>query len=173
MIRRMHPLAWLSLAAVALSARAGEPGDYLSKDGRLAQRLEVRDVRGGFAGFTGRQWTVEPSGKWTVHRVRNKPVEVEASGQLAKEQMEALAKELARYGLRDLPSSKPKRPMANPRVVRIKFGKHTATLELGPAEPLPGVDPERPRATVAGRYAGLLGAVTKLLPPKNGEGGKK
>jgi hypothetical protein len=172
MIRRVHLLAWPLLATAALSAWAGEPGEYLTKDGRLTQRLEVRDVQGGFAGFTGRQWTVEPSGKWTVHRVRNKPVEVEASGELSKDQLAALAKELARYGLRDLPTQKLKRPMANPHVVTVKFGKHTATLELNAGESLPAVDAEKPRATVGGRYAGLVNAVTKLLPAKKGEGGK-
>src|SRR5262249_29581851 len=149
-----------------------EPGDSLTEDGRLAQRLEVRDVQGGFAGFTGRQWTVEPSGKWAVHRVRNQPTELVASGELSKEQLAALAKELARYRLKDPAGSKPEGPGANPHRVTVTFGKRTATLELTAGEPLPAVDPAKPRATVGGRYAGLVNAVTRLLSPEKKEGGK-
>jgi hypothetical protein len=166
-------MACLFLTAAALGAGAGvQPSDYLTKDGQLRQALEVRDVQGGFAGFTGRQWTVEPSGKWTVHRVLNKPVEVEGKGELSKEQLASLAAELARYGLKDLPSVKPGQPMANPHVVTIKFGKQTASLTLGAGQSLPKVDPNKPRATIQGRYSGIVEAVRKLLPVKKGKNGK-
>ncbi len=170
MTSRTPLTACLLLAAAALSAGAGEQAsDYLTKDGQLLQSLEVRDVQGGFAGFTGKQWTVEPSGKWTVQRVRNKPIEVEGKGELTKEQLAALAAELARYGLKGLPDSKPARPMANPHVVTITFGKQKATLTLGAGQALPKADPTKPRATTEGRYAGLVEAVQKLLAVKKSE----
>ncbi|MCI0460043.1 MAG: hypothetical protein L0Z62_24085 [Gemmataceae bacterium] len=189
MTARTPLMACLLLAAAALSAPltlpspseggegrvrgAGEQAsDYLTKDGQLRQALEVRDVQGGFAGFTGRQWTIEPSGKWTVHRVLNKPVEEEGKGELSKEQLAALAAELARYGLKDLPTKKLGRPMANPHEVTIKFGKQTARLTLGAGQPLPKIDPNKPRATVEGRYSGIVQAVQKLLPVKKDKPGK-
>jgi hypothetical protein len=170
MTPRPYLLALSLLAVAALSAAAGEQAaDYLTKDGKLRQKLEVRDVQGGFAGFTGKQWTVEPDGKWTVHRVLNKPVELEGKGELTKEQLAALTAELARYGLKGLPGKKVGRPMANPHVVTITYGKQASTLTLGAGQMLPKVDPDKPRATVEGRYAGIVRAVSKLLLVKKGE----
>src|SRR5262249_51806009 len=96
---RLLPALLLLLAA---PARADEPGTYLTKDGQLAQTLEVADLQSGFAGVTGTAWVVEPSGKYAVYRVINQKRDELAKGELTKEQVAALAKELARYGAADL-----------------------------------------------------------------------
>jgi hypothetical protein len=64
---------------------------------------------------------------------------VEKTGAVSKEQLATLAKELARYELRDLPSEG--KPTVNAHLVTIKFGKQEVTLMLGAGEALPKVDP--------------------------------
>jgi len=154
------------LIVLAPAAPANDkPSDYL-KDGKLAHTLEVRDVQGGFAGFTGRLWTVEPSGRWTLARVMNRKTEVEKKGELTKEELALLAKELARYDLAQLTSKAPGRPMANPHVVSIKFGKLDVSLTLGAGQPLPKPDPDNPKATIEGRFAGIANAVQQAIKGK-------
>jgi hypothetical protein len=34
----------------------GKPDDYLTKDGKLLNKLEVKEVQGGVVGFTGHLW---------------------------------------------------------------------------------------------------------------------
>src|SRR5262245_29630940 len=100
-MRRVTRLLPALLLVLAAPARGDEPGAYL-KDGQLAQTLEIIDVQGGFAGFTGTAWVVEPSGKYTVYKVFNQKRDEIGKGELTKEQIAALAKELGRYGAADL-----------------------------------------------------------------------
>jgi hypothetical protein len=151
---RLSFSCFLFLAGVAPAFAQGKASDYLAKDGKLTGTLEVRDVQGGFAGFTGRAWRIEPSGKWTISGVMNETLEAQAKGNLSKEQLAALARDLARYDLKALPSKGPKRPMANPHVVTVKFGGKERTLTLNAGEELPG-----PGRGVEGRYAGIVRAV--------------
>ncbi len=159
-------------AAVACGTFAGSAenkmSEYLTKDGKLAQTLEVSDLQGGFAGFTGRQWTVEPSGQWTVARVINKKVEVEQKGTLTKEELAELAKQLATYELAKLENKTDGKPMANPHVITIKWGKQESTLTLAAGSPVPVPDPKKPTATVESRYGGIVKAVQDLLKEKKG-----
>ena len=166
----MRPMSCLLSACLLMVLAPGAPADdkpanYL-QDGKLAHTLEIRDVQGGFAGFTGRLWTVEPSGRWTLSRVMNQKAEVEKKGELTKEELATLAKELARHDLARLTSKAPGRPMANPHVVSIKFGKLDVSLTLGAGVPLPKPDPENPKATIEGRYAGIANAVQQAVKGK-------
>src|SRR5438046_2571658 len=105
MSRRVLPLTALLAVVLAVLAHAEDkPEDYLTKEGRLTQTLEVIDVQGGFAGFTGNAWVVEPNGKWVHYRVMNQKRDVLAKGELNKEQLAALAKELTRNEAATLPS---------------------------------------------------------------------
>ena len=157
---------WLLLTGALFAASGADDklDEYLTKDGKLTRALEVRDVQGGFAGFTGRVWTVDPAGRWTTGRVFNQKIDVEKKGELTKEQLAALAKELARHDLANLKSEG--KPTTNPHVVTIKFGDREATLNLGAGQPLPKPDP---KGGAAGRYAGIVKAVEALLK----DGGKE
>jgi hypothetical protein len=132
-----------------------------TKNDRLSDPLEIVDVQGGFAGFTGTFWKIEPSGKWTSGRVFKQKHEVKQTGQLDKEQVSNLAKQLAKYDLKTLKSMKG-RPTANPHIVTIKFGKQEVSLTLNAGDSLP-----KPDATsVPGRYAGIVEAAKQLLKAK-------
>src|SRR5262249_5889166 len=149
-------LCCLILLVLTTSARA----DDATKEGQLTETLTVKDVQGGFAGFTGTFWTVEPSGKWTSGRVFNQRLGVKPKGGLTKEQLATLGKELARFQLRVLPTKG--KPMTNPHVVSIKYGKREATLTIGAGEPLPKAEAD----SVEGRYSGVVNALKSLLKEK-------
>jgi hypothetical protein len=147
----------------------GDKGDkggkdkYLTADGNLTATLEVVDVQGGFAGFTGLHIKVAKDGSWEISRVAQKKLKVLNSGQLSKDQLKGLAAALAKYdalGLKDEGKAG-----ANPHNVTVRFGKHRATLALGAGKPLPS-----PSATeVPGRYSGIFAAVREAVM-KGGRG---
>src|SRR5688500_5319277 len=66
---------WLLVAGGLLLAAGGPAAGqdkldkYLTKDGKLTRTLVVQDLQSGFAGVTGREYRVEPSGEWTVGQV--------------------------------------------------------------------------------------------------------
>jgi hypothetical protein len=154
-------LACLSLFALALPLRAADkPEDYLTKDGELKEKIEVVDVQGGFAGFTGTAWTIEPSGKWTTARVFNQKRDMEKTGALTKDQLAKLAKELAAYDLSSLKGFG--KPVTNPHQVTVRWGKQEATLIVAPggALPKPGTD------SLDARYAGIASAVKDVIGEK-------
>lgn len=149
----MRVLLCLLGVTLTLSVQAEGPADYL-KAGKLAQRLEVLELQGGFAGFTGHYAIVEPDGSWTTGDVL--PSErigpAKAKGKLTADQLATLTKELAKHNLATLP--KHGETETNPVVVRITFGKTVSELQ-----PLPGTaKPEVDRA-VRARYAGIVAAV--------------
>ena len=96
---------FIAAAAVVLAfagpaAAESKPEDYLTKDGKLKETLEIRDLQGGFAGFTGHAWIVEKDGSWKSARVGpNDKLDVEAKGTLSKEQLADLAKMPSRQEL--------------------------------------------------------------------------
>ena len=134
-------------------AAADEPDSdaYLTPAGQLTAALEVRSLQGGFAGFTGRQWNIEPSGRWTAATVFNQEVKQTGQGMLSNEELAVLAGELAMYDLLGLPA-KEGQPVVNPRIVEIRFGVHRATLSVQ-------ILPEPDKATIAGRFSGIVAAV--------------
>src|SRR5438105_3868867 len=58
--------------------------DYLTDEGKLKETLEIRDVQGGFAGFTGTAWKVEPDGQWGQYAVFQQKLTLKDKGQLSK-----------------------------------------------------------------------------------------
>jgi hypothetical protein len=138
----------------------GVPAGADDTKAALKETLTVKDVQGGFAGFTGKQWTVEPSGKWKVYEVFNERLTEKAGGELKKEQLTELARELEKYRLADL-SSKGKET-TNPHVITISQGKKSVRLTLPPGDSLPKPD----AGSVEGRFSGVASAVQKLLREK-------
>jgi hypothetical protein len=152
------------LGLFAAGASAEEKANNSLKDGQLTQTLVIKDVQGGFAGFTGEQWTVEPSGAWKHYRVFNEKLELLKEGRLTKEQLAHLAAALAKYDLMTLKNLDEGKRMANPHVVTISYGKHEATLVLRAGAPLPKPDPK----SLPGRYAGIIQEVQSLTKGKGG-----
>jgi hypothetical protein len=135
----MSLLAALALvgAGVATGPDHGEdPGAYLAeKDGRkvLKAPLTLREEQAGIAGTTGTEWTIEPSGRWTVSRIgpdqgKTRRVTTVRSGTLTAAQVEALAAALAAQDLSGLPEKTGTEAKVNPRRLTIKFGQKTASL---------------------------------------------
>jgi hypothetical protein len=148
---------------LAPAAPAGKDvGDYLTKDGTLKHPLEILDVQGGFAGFTGTLWSVQPNGEWKRSAVVQKKHKLQQEGKLSPKQLRELATALARYDLLHLDDHG--RVSANPHNVSITFGKHSCEIRLGAGRPLP--DPDE---SAAGRYGGILRAVQELCKGKAGE----
>src|SRR5262249_11771952 len=151
------------LVVFALSAPAAPPDRALTRDGKLAGPLVVRDAQGGVAGFTGREWSLDASGTFTVATVRNGKARVEAKGSLAHAELAALAKELARCdAAKELAPAKAFQG-ANPRVVSVKVGGKEFTLRLPGGRELPVPGPGKPPATEAEWFGLLLRAVQKAL----------
>jgi hypothetical protein len=158
------PMCWKTrlplvlLLVLGVSARAAEKGnDYLTRDGKLKERIEVRRLQGGFAGFTGTYFEIEPDGSWSTGAVgpQHKKGEPKARGKLTARQLAGLAKELARQdlaGLRD----HGKAPV-NPRVLEIRYGNKTVTLQ-----PQRGDATEEEDKSVRARYEGIAKAVEAL-----------
>jgi hypothetical protein len=166
----MSKIRWVWAAALVVALAAGSQAQEkapLVKDGKLTRKVVLTDLQGGFAGFTGHRWTIEPSGKYIVASVRNERDTVLKKGELSDKQYATLAKELARYKLEALPAKAGGRPMANPHRVLIEVGKRKCELTLRAGAPLPKPDPK----TVDGRFGGAVSAVSKVLPPRKGGGG--
>jgi hypothetical protein len=158
----MSAIAGLSLLALAAGpAGAGKAaGDYLTEDGKLKYELEIRDVQGGFAGFTGTAVKIEPGGGWTRYQVFKGRLTPKGKGKLSAAQLKSLAEDLARYDALHL-KDKADVPMANPRVVTVQFGNHKAEMHLQAGAPLPK-PPANPPGSVAERYGGVVAAVQAL-----------
>jgi hypothetical protein len=142
-----------ALPVEAAEIRVGSPADYLSADGRLKERLEVRETQSGFAGVTGTYWVIEPDGSWSTGQVmswvKGGKGAPSATGKLTAAQLAELAKALARHDLARLPHDG--RPGGNPHVVTIRFGERSVSLfEFGAAR------------AVWRRYHGIADAVRAL-----------
>jgi hypothetical protein len=159
----MSRLARFSLTLLFLTTQPAPAGkdasDYLTKDGTLMHTLEILDVQGGFAGFTGTLLKVQPDGAWKRTSVNFNKTKTLGEGQLTKAQLADMAKGLAKYDLLHLADEG--KPMVNPHNVTITFGKHTCELRLGGGKKLP-----EPGDGVAGRYAGVVQTAQELCRAK-------
>jgi hypothetical protein len=153
----MLSVTWLLLGGSALLAQ-----DALGKDGRLAHRLKLVELQGGFAGFTGVQYTIDPDGSWAAEAVFNQKRTAKGKGKLSAKEVERLAAVLAKYGLATLPAKSGQQPGANPHTVTVEFGERKASL-VGRVPPR--LDPDNPAGTVESRFAGIRDEVVGLLTP--------
>ena len=162
-MRRFRFLVLFVFFLLAPAAPAGKDvGDYLTKEGALKHPLEILDVQGGFAGFTGTLWSVRPDGEWKRSAVVQKKHKLQQEGKLAPKQLHELAATLAKHDLLHLDDQG--RVSANSHNVSITFGKHSCEIRLGAGKPLP-----EPGDSVAGRYSGIVRAVRELCKAKAGE----
>lgn len=160
--------AVVALAALpVISAASPQKNDpYLTKDGKLAERLELLQLQGGFAGLTGTYTAIEPDGSWSTGQVKMKggPQKGPATGEgkLTAEQLQQLAATLAKQDLATLPDHG--KTETNPRVVVLQWGKKTATLQPKSAGGMEDQD-----KAIRARYQEIATAVRALT----GKGEKK
>ena len=159
----MRSLFCCTIAAAILAATspalAAPPPVVLTKDGKLAQPLVVRDVQGGFAGFNGTEWSVNPSGDYAVSSVRRGKAEAQKKGSLRPRQLTTLVKALARCdAAKELTPAKAF-DGANPHVISVKVGERQFSLRLPPGAKLPKADPNKPPTSETEWFAAVLQTV--------------
>jgi hypothetical protein len=133
-------------------------GDDYFKDGKLTATLVVEDLQGGFAGLTGKRYTIEPGGAWRIEAVLpGDKLELEAKGALTRENLAVVAKALAEINAKSLANEG--KEDVNPRVIRVKFGDKTSELYLPTGAELPQPDEK----TAAGRFAAIARIVQRVL----------
>jgi hypothetical protein len=141
----------------------GEPGDYLTKDGKLKEVVTFRkDTVGELAARVGKgdAWVIEPTGDWTS--------QAGARGKLSAEQLAALAQHLATQDFQSLPQTQGYKLTIDEshQRVMIGFGKKSVTFNLkwgeSPIDYLP--KPGDPQAAAWSRFVALELVLTQLLP---------
>lgn len=152
----------LSFALLALGSNSLLAQDYLTKDGKLTQQLKVVQLQGGFAGFTGVQFTIAPDGSWTSESIFNEKITPKNKGKLSEKDLANLGAILEKYDLAKLPAKSGKQPGANPHTITFEFGKTKASLV---GQMPPKLDPKNPTGTVDSRFAGIWEGVVGLLTP--------
>jgi hypothetical protein len=157
---RLWPTILLSVVSLALAGEGLLAQDYLTKDGRLATPLRVVQLQGGFAGFTGVQYTIAADGSWASESIFNKKRAPKEKGRLTEKGLAQLGSLLRRYDLAGLPAKSGKEPGANPHIITFEFGDKKASL-VGQAPPK--LDPKHPTGTVESRFAGIRDGVVGLL----------
>lgn len=134
---------------------ADKPEDYLA-DGKLKERIEIQQLQGGFAGFTGTYCAIEPDGAWSTGQVLPRMMKREtAQGKLNAEQLAELAKSLATNDLATLPNHGA--PVANPAVTVVLYGMNRSELQ-----PKPGKANAEADQAIRARYASLVSTVKSL-----------
>ena len=147
--------AFTMMAVATLTAHAD---DYI-KDGKLTQPLKITQLQGGFAGFTGFEYTIQPDGAWATASLFKQKATPKDNGKLSAKELEAVAEILAKNDLDKLPAKTGKQPGANPFTLAIEFGKTKANyVGQGP----PKLDPANASADDA-RIAAIYQGVTGIL----------
>ncbi len=150
----------LPILFVALLGLASEPADYLTPGGELKAPIEVREVQGGFAGFTGGFWAIKPDGSWTSGDVGPRDrVTVKAKGKAMPKQLVELSRALSKNDLAGLRSHG--QPVTNPKVLSIQIGPKTIQLQPGPGKGTTEED-----AAIRARYHAIADAVKAVCREK-------
>jgi hypothetical protein len=147
---------------LAVPCRAGELGDYLTKDGKLKEAITFKTVLVGFLAPPGEVCTIEPSGDWAM-KFR------ESKGKLSDKQLAALAQHLASQDFNSLPKIQGYESKANDgasyQYVVIAFGEKEAAFYIkngeSRADYLP--KPDDPKATAWSRFIALELVLADLL----------
>jgi hypothetical protein len=127
------------LAATALRVGLALPG-FLISGTNMAQEssqsapLVLKDVQGGFAGETGRVWTISPDGGYTVARqIGLTELEPDQQGRLTPEQWAELKTLLDRLAVMVLPRQLGGAPQVNARRITLSYGGRQSVLNLPPS----------------------------------------
>jgi len=168
-MRTVMVMTWcLSLCAPALLAsllavpcRAGEVGDYLTRDGKLKEAVTVRMGIKNFLAPPDEVWVIQPSGDWVWEST-------DSAGKLHAKQLAALAQHLATQDFNSLPKTQgfqPKDGESGYHYVVIAFGKKEATFYVRSGESLSDYLPKPgdPNAAAWSRFIALDLVLADLL----------
>jgi hypothetical protein len=122
----------------------------MAQESSLSAPLVLEDIQGGFAGETGRIWTIAPDGSYTVARqIGLKVLEPDKQGWLTPEQRARLKVSLDRMAAVALPQQLGGGPQVNARRITLSYGGKQSVLSLPPgggdpsAHSAAGDDPTR------------------------------
>jgi hypothetical protein len=148
----------------AVPCRAGDPADYLTKDGKLKEAVTLRKDTVGLAPPgtpKGEVWVIQPTGEWTSQVAGGK-------GKLSTKQLAALAQHLATQDFNSLPQTQGYQQQAIDEIyqrVIIGFGKKAVAFHIkmgeSPIDYLP--KPGTPQAAAWSRFLALQLVLTDLL----------
>jgi hypothetical protein len=161
-------MRYIAMSVVLLLSVAVSWADDYIKDGRLTHTLKISQRQGGFAGFTGFDYTIEPDGTWEKTNAFNKKLTSAGKGKLSAKELEMVADILKKNDLEKLPEKSGKVPGANPHTITFEFGKAKATIV---GQTPPKLDKDNPGA-VESRFAAIYQGVTgmiKAADKKDGE----
>src|SRR5438034_640448 len=134
-----RPRSCLALAAAAMRAGLALLGLFISGT-NMAQEsspsgpLVLEDIQGGFAGETGRIWTIAPDGSYTVARqIGLKVLEPDKQGRLTPEQWAQLRALLDRMASVAMPQQLGGGPRVNARRITLSYGGRQSVLNLASA----------------------------------------
>jgi len=118
-------------------------GTVMAQESSLSAPLVVKDLQSGFAGETGRVWTISPDGGYTVARqIGLKVLEPDQQGRLTLEQRAQLKALLDRMAVTALPRQLGSAPQVNARRITLSYRGTQSVLNLPPA----GGDPDASRS---------------------------
>jgi hypothetical protein len=158
----------VTFGLICMAATTLHADDYI-KDGKLTNPLKITQTQGGFAGFTGVEYTIEPDGAWSTATVFNQKKTPKDKGKLSAKELETLAALLSKQDLLKLPAKIGKQPGANPHTISIEFGKAKASIV---GQMPPKADPND-AATPESRFAAIYQGVTAMLKtPSKKDAGK-
>jgi hypothetical protein len=158
-------LAFWSMTSTAMDTPTSRDR-FLGPDGQLTARVELKDAQGGFAGFSGTLWTIEPDGTFRVSQFLNEKVHgPDRTGQLTQESLTRLAEVLVVQDFLGLPMELGHQLRVNPHRLTLSFDQKTVSLGLPP-----GVSIAEAAAAHKGdeknaeaRFLALAGTVRQLV----------
>ena len=113
-------------------------GTNMAQESSLSAPLVLKDLQGGFAGETGRVWTISPDGGYTVARqIGLKELEPDQQGRLTPQQWAQLTTLLDRLAV-TAPRQLGGAPQVNARRITLSYGGKQSVLNLPPAGGDPG-----------------------------------
>jgi hypothetical protein len=128
-------------------------GTNMAQESSLSAPLVVKDLQSGFAGETGRVWTISPDGGYTVARqIGLKVLEPDQQGRLTPEQWARLKTLLDQMAAMALPRQLGGAPQVNARLITLSYGGRESVLNLPPG----GGDPNAPRIAAGSDPARLM-----------------
>ena len=108
-------------------------GTIMAQECPLSAPLTVKDTQQGFAGETGRVWTISPDGSYTVARVIGlKTLDPERQGRLTTEQQARLKEMLDRMSATGFPEQLGGDPQVNARRITMSYGGKHSVMTLAP-----------------------------------------
>jgi hypothetical protein len=113
-------------------------GTNMAQESSQSAPLVLKDLQGGFAGETGRVWTISPDGGYTVARqIGLKELEPDQQGRLTPQQWAQLKTLLDRLAV-TAPRQLGGAPQVNARRITLSYGGKQSVLNLPPAGGDPG-----------------------------------